>query len=160
LIVTLPAAEKSAFVRGILPFLLGLDPSTKSAASFTASDADLRGQLAAAAKTQYTTMLLSSVLVFLEKASPVFADLDGSDGVLRSCADFALRTQLKDSASPLRGELGVPQLLALIINKVRNIPHLPHMPATHSVVHRRVVLGSFPPKFTGSFSVSLSSAAP
>jgi hypothetical protein len=119
LIVTLPAAEKYTFVRGILPFLLGLAPSPESAASVTASDAELSGQEIAAAKTQYITMLLSSVLVFLDKTSPVFADLDASDGVLRRCADFALRTQLKDSASPLRSELGAPQLLALIINKVQ-----------------------------------------
>lgn len=149
LIVTLPATEKYTFVRGILPFLLGLAPSTESAASVTASDADLRGQLAAAAKTQYTTMLLSSVLVFLDKTSPVFADLDASDGVLRRCADFALCTRPADGASPLRSELGAPQLMALIINKVRNIPHLPHVPAMHSVIHRSAIFVLFVTRLCG-----------
>jgi hypothetical protein len=119
LVVTLPAPQQTAFVLQVLPFLLALS------ASVTAGDADASSELVSSAQRQYTTALLGSVLVYLDKTSTVFADIGASEVVLRHCVDYALHS-LQDchggNAAPLRSELGAPQLLALIINKVMPCP--------------------------------------
>jgi hypothetical protein len=135
--VTLPAAVKSAFVLQILSFLLDLTPaSSGDTATLSSEEA-----VVAVSRAQYIAALLGSVLVFLDKASPVFGDVGASDGVLQRCADFALRSYRSSahtsSITPLRSELGASQLVALITNKVLSafrLPHLSDLPAAQQPV--------------------------
>jgi hypothetical protein len=115
-VLSLPAADvKTTFVVNLVQIVL--ENGDANAAQESATDGEGN------AKQMLTVGVLCNLLVLLDKDSPVFADVDASEGVLRRCGDMARRVAQstagqRDAGQSTADEYGPAQLMALLINKV------------------------------------------